>query len=229
MTAPSVAANLSVIWFDLDGTLVDSARDLAMPIHEMRRLRGLEPIADAVLRPFTSMGARGLLMRGFGVQKGDPEFEPLREEFLARYEKSMVVHTSLFPEMGELLGRIESNGLRWGVVSNKFERYVKHILNALDLTRRCAAVVGGDTTPFPKPSPANLFYACGAAAVDPRRCVYVGDDLRDVEAGRAAGMKTIAASYGYCGDALPPSEWGADALIETPLQLWTWLADHIAR
>jgi len=224
-----MALSISVVWFDLDGTLVDSARDLARPIHAMREVRGLAPIADAVLRPYTSMGARGLLMKGFGVKKGDPEFEHLRDEFLERYEKSMVVHTRLFPEMSEVLELIESNGLRWGVVSNKFERYVQYILDALHLSPRCAAMVGGDTTPFPKPSPANLFYACGAAAVDPRRCVYVGDDLRDVEAGRAAGMKTIAASYGYCGDAIPPSDWGADALIETPLQLWTWLARQIAR
>lgn len=218
---------LKAVWFDLDGTLVDSAPDLAVPIHEMRQDRGLSPLEDAILRPYTSMGARGLIWCGFGVKKDEPAFEALRVEFLARYEKAMVVHTQLFPGMGEVLDHIESKGLIWGVVSNKFERYVKHIVDTLDLTPRCAAIVGGDTTPFPKPNPANLFYACGAAAVDPRYCVYVGDDLRDVEAGRAAGMKTVAAAYGYCGDELPPSAWGADGLIETPLQLRTWLAREI--
>ncbi|NDA92483.1 MAG: HAD family hydrolase [Betaproteobacteria bacterium] len=218
---------LKAVWFDLDGTLVDSAPDLAVPIHEMRQDRGLSPLEDAILRPYTSMGARGLIWCGFGVKKDEPAFEALRVEFLARYEKAMVVHTQLFPGMEEVLDHIESKGLIWGVVSNKFERYVKYIVDALDLTPRCAAIVGGDTTPFPKPNPANLFYACGAAAVDPRYCVYVGDDLRDVEAGRAAGMKTVAAAYGYCGDELPPSAWGADGLIETPLQLRTWLAREI--
>lgn len=222
-----MGVKLRAVWFDLDGTLVDSAVDLAAPIHAMRMERGLAPIGAELLRPYTSMGARGLLMRGLDVQKGDQDFEALRDEFLARYEKAMVVHTGLFPGMAQVLEHLDAQGLIWGVVSNKFERYVRHILDALQLTARCAAVVGGDTTPFPKPNPANLFYACGAAAVDPRQCVYVGDDRRDIEAGQAAGMRTLAAAYGYCGDTLDPSLWGADGLIETPLQLCTWLEQQI--
>jgi phosphoglycolate phosphatase len=215
---------LEAVWFDLDGTLVDSARDLALPIHAMRAERGLAPLSDEVLRPFTSQGARGLLARGLGIQKEDPGYEVLREDFLARYEASMVIHTDLFPGMGEVLGFIEEQELPWGVVTNKFERYARRILTELGLAQRCVAIVGGDATAFPKPHPAHLFYACGAAWVDPRRCVYVGDDLRDVQAGRGAGMLTVAAAYGFCGDDLPIGQWGADALIHSPVELIGWIA-----
>ena len=142
----SANAKLQAIWFDLDGTLVDSAPDLAVPIHDMRKDRGLSPLSDEVLRPYTSMGARGLILRGFGVKKGDESFDGLRDEFLSRYEAAMVVHTRLFPGMERVLEHIESNGLMWGVVSNKFERYVRYIIDALNLTSRCAAIIGGDTT-----------------------------------------------------------------------------------
>ena len=127
----STNPKLQAIWFDLDGTLVDSAPDLAVPIHDMRKDRGLSPMTNEVLRPYTSMGARGLILRGFGVKKGDESFDGLRDEFLSRYEAAMVVHTRLFPGMERVLEHIESNGLMWGVVSNKFERYVRYIIDAL--------------------------------------------------------------------------------------------------
>jgi len=209
----------AAVFFDLDGTLADTAEDLAAPVNAMRAERGLEPLALELLRPYASMGARGLIMRGLGVERDAPEFDALRSDFLARYERAMCVRTRLFEGMAEVLDALDAVGLRWGVVSNKFERYVRPILDSLGVLSRSTAAVGGDTTAFAKPHPAPLLHAARLTAVDPRRCVYVGDDLRDVEAGRAAGMRTVAAAYGFCGDETPPQQWGADMLIEHPLEL----------
>jgi phosphoglycolate phosphatase len=207
------------VFFDLDGTLADTAADLAAPVNAMRIERGLEPLPLEALRPFASMGARGLIGRGLGVAKEDPRFEALREDFLRRYEAAMVVHTRLFDGMPDLLDALEQAGVVWGVVSNKVERYVRPILAELGVLGRAVTAIGGDTTPFAKPHPEPLLHAARLADVSPSDCVYVGDDLRDVEAGRAAGMLTIAAAYGFCGEADPPQAWGADALIAHPAEL----------
>jgi phosphoglycolate phosphatase len=207
------------VFFDLDGTLADTAADLAAPVNAMRAERGLEPLPLEALRPFASMGARGLIGRGLGVDRGDPGFEALRVDFLRRYEAAMVVHTGLFPGMSEVLDALEAQGIAWGVVSNKVERYVRPILLALGLLQRSIATVGGDTTPFAKPHPEPLLHAARIAVIAPAECVYVGDDLRDIEAGQAAGMRTVAAAYGFCGEDRPPAAWGADALIASPSEL----------
>jgi 2-phosphoglycolate phosphatase len=212
------------VFFDLDGTLADTAEDLAAPVNAMRAERGLEPMPVAQLRPYASMGARGLILRGLGVEREAPEFEALRIDFLQRYEQAMCVRTRLFDGMAQVLEALDDAGMRWGVVSNKVERYVRPIMESLGVLARSAAAVGGDTTAFPKPHPEPLLHAARLAAVDPRRCVYIGDDLRDVEAGRAAGMATVAAAYGFCGEASPPHSWGADALIERPIELISVLA-----
>ncbi len=212
------------VFFDLDGTLADTAEDLAAPVNAMRAERGLEPLPLAQLRPYASMGARGLILRGLGVEREAPEFEALRLDFLQRYEQAMCVRTRLFEGMAQVLEALDTAGMRWGVVSNKVERYVRPIMESLGVLERSAAAVGGDTTAFAKPHPQPLLHAARIASVDPRRCVYIGDDLRDVEAGRAAGMATVAAAYGFCGDASPPHTWGADALIERPIELISVLA-----
>jgi 2-phosphoglycolate phosphatase len=212
------------VFFDLDGTLADTAEDLAAPVNAMRAERGLEPMPVAQLRPYASMGARGLILRGLGVEREAPEFEALRIDFLQRYEQAMCVRTRLFDGMAQVLEALDDAGMRWGVVSNKVERYVRPIMENLGVLARSAAAVGGDTTAFAKPHPEPLLHAARLAAVDPRRCVYIGDDLRDVEAGRAAGMATVAAAYGFCGEASPPHSWGADALIERPIELISVLA-----
>lgn len=212
------------VFFDLDGTLADTAEDLAAPVNAMRVERGLEPLALAELRPFASMGARGLILRGLGVEREAAEFAALRDEFLARYEQAMCVRTRLFEGMVEVLAELDAAGVRWGVVSNKVERYVRPIMDNLGVLGRSAAAVGGDTTPFAKPHPEPLLHAARLLATDPAHCVYVGDDARDIEAGRAAGMATVAAAYGFCGEDRPPEQWGADALIHRPLQLLELLA-----
>jgi 2-phosphoglycolate phosphatase len=207
------------VFFDLDGTLADTAADLAAPVNAMRIERGLDALPLQALRPFASRGARGLLGRGLGVDPSDPRFETLREDFLRRYEAAMVVHTRLFDGMAPVLEQLEQAGVIWGVVSNKVERYVRPILAALGVLERAATAIGGDTTAFAKPHPEPLLHAARLTRIAPGDCVYVGDDPRDVEAGRAAGMRTVAAAYGFCTDDPPPHAWGADALIAHPAEL----------
>jgi N-acetyl-D-muramate 6-phosphate phosphatase len=216
--APSQPFPAAVL-FDLDGTLADTAHDLVAPVQAMRIERGLEPLPFETLRPYASMGARGLILRGLGVEREHDAFAALRDEFLSRYEQAMLVRTRLFDGVEQVLGSLDAAGIRWGVVSNKAERYVRPILTGLGIIERSVCVIGGDTTPHPKPHPAPLLHGAQLAGVDPSRCVYVGDDLRDIEAGRAANMRTVAAAYGFCGEASPPHEWGADHLIEQPVAL----------
>jgi phosphoglycolate phosphatase len=207
------------VFFDLDGTLADTADDLAAPVNAMRAQRGQAPLPVADLRPFASTGARGLIAKGLDVGKDDSGYEALRLEFLERYEQNIVVHTRLFEGMAGLLERLEAEGVQWGVVSNKIERYVRIILERLGLTGRSVVAYGGDSAARPKPHPDLLLLALQTTGLRGGDCVYVGDDLRDVVAGRAAGMKTVAAAYGYCGDAEGPETWGADALIRHPGEL----------
>jgi len=207
------------VFFDLDGTLADTADDLAAPVNAMRAARGLAPMPVAALRPFASAGARGLIGKGLGVGKDEPGYQPLFLEFLERYEKDIVVHTRLFDGMPELLQRLEAESIRWGVISNKIERYVRIIVERLGLADRSAVAYGGDSAARPKPHPDLMLLALEATSLAAADCVYVGDDLRDVVAGRAAGMKTVAAAYGYCGDGDAPEDWGADALIRHPREL----------
>jgi len=185
----------------------------------MRVARGLEPMPVADLRPFASTGARGLIGKGLDVGKDDPGYEELRLEFLARYERDIVVHTRLFDGMPELLDRLDAAGVRWGVISNKIERYVRIIVQELGLAPRSVLAFGGDSAARPKPHPDLMLLALRTTGLTGPECVYVGDDLRDVVAGRAAGMRTVAAAYGYCGDADKPENWGADALIRDPREL----------
>ena len=203
----------SAVFFDLDGTLADTAADLAAPVNAMRAERGLPPLPLAALRPYASTGARGMVAQGLGLDPASEGFEALRQEFLARYEAAMCVQTTLFPGAVHLLDAIEARGWVWGIMSNKFERYAREVVGHLGLLERARAVVGGDTTGRPKPAPDGILLAARLAGVGPGDSVYVGDDRRDIEAGRAAGMLTVAAAYGYCGDGDPPDSWGADAVI----------------
>jgi len=201
------------VLFDLDGTLADTADDLAAAVNTMRVARGLEPMPVADLRGYASMGARGLVGKGFGIGTDDPGFQALRAEFLVNYEAAMLVHTRLFEGMAEVLDAIEDAGMRWGVVSNKVERYVRPIIAALGLASRCGCTVGGDSAHAPKPDPAPLLLGASLIGIAPADCLHVGDGHRDVIAGKAAGMRTVAAAYGYCSGGLPPEQWGADHLV----------------
>jgi phosphoglycolate phosphatase len=215
----SRAAPIEVVLFDLDGTLVDTAPDLAAAVNRQRRERGFAELALEALRPFASHGARGLIGRAFGLAPGEPEYEPLRQEFFRYYEQALCVQSRLFPGMDETLDALEQQGRRWGIVTNKIARFTDPLVAALGLSERAACVVSGDTTAYTKPHPAPLLHAlqvCGTAAA---RAVYVGDDLRDVQAGRAAGVITVVAGYGYMGDGSDGGGWGGDFVIARPQEL----------
>ena len=209
----------AAVFFDLDGTLADTAADLAAPVNALRVERGLPVLPLDALRPYASMGARGLIGRGLDVGPEHPEFASLREDFLRRYEAAICVETRLFDGMSEVLDALDVADIAWGVVSNKAERYVRLIVKELGLLERSRTVIGGDTTPFAKPHPEPLLHASRIVGVDTARCLYVGDDLRDVQAARAAGMVSVVAAYGFCGDSMPPQQWGGDVLIDSPLDL----------
>ena len=204
--------------FDLDGTLADTAPDLAHALNHMRAARDLPPLQISTTRPVTSLGARGLLGVGFGVGPGHPDYSPMRQEFLRLYESDICRDSRLFPGMAELLDAIEKRGLRWGVVTNKAERLARLLLEALGISSRAACIIGGDTTPHLKPHPDPLLAACRIMQEDAGACVYVGDDQRDIEAGRAAGMKVVAVRWGYLNGGRPES-WNADLLIAEPCDL----------
>jgi N-acetyl-D-muramate 6-phosphate phosphatase len=207
------------VFFDLDGTLADTAPDLVAAANLLRTKRNLEPMPYEVLRPRASAGARGLIFGAFGFDKDHPEFEELRLEFLANYEKNICVNTTLFDGVSDVLDELESRSITWGIVTNKSERLTHPLLNLMNLAKRSQAIIGGDTTPFAKPHPAPILKAAEICSVNPLNCIYVGDDLRDIEAGKAAGMKTVAAAYGYCGCDEHITEWGADHIIQHPSEL----------
>jgi 2-phosphoglycolate phosphatase len=205
------------ILFDLDGTLADTAPDLAAAVNLLRSARGLAPTPYHVLRPTASAGARGMIGAAFGLAPGDEGYEALRLEWFANYEAAMAVHSSLFPGVTELIQGLVDAGLAWGIVTNKPERFTNPLIPLIGL-QGAGCIVSGDTTPHAKPHPAPLLDAARRIGVAPADCWYVGDDLRDVEAGRAAGMATVACSWGYCG-AIEPAQWGADLLLDSPLAL----------
>ena len=214
---------VSAVLFDLDGTLADSAGDLAHAVNTMRERRGLAPVTVESLRPHASAGARGLLGSGMGVAPGDADYALLRDEFLANYASGLARSTRLFEGVPELLAALDRRRLPWGIVTNKATRFTREVVAALGLAARAATVVSGDTAPKPKPHPDPLLHAAMALGVPADRCVYVGDDLRDVTAGNAAGMATIVARYGYLGGDTDPSSWPATGSIEHPLELLDWL------
>lgn len=211
------------VLFDLDGTLVDSAPDLAGAANDLRAEHGLPPLPYERLRPMVGSGARGMVGVAFGRAPGDEGFDALREAFLARYEARLLAQTAVFEAMHGVLAALEAGGVRWGIVTNKHTRFAQPLVSGLGLDRRAAALVCGDTTPHAKPHPAPLLEAARQLALPPLACVYVGDDLRDMQAGRAAGMPVLAAAWGYLGEGEGVHAWGADAVLDTPPALLNWL------
>ncbi len=198
---PQLKTRPAAVFFDLDGTLVDTADDLAAPVNHMREARGLKPLPLEEYRPFASAGSRGLLHIGLGATTDDPDYPALRTEFLNRYEQEIAVHSRLFDGMPELLAWLEANGIRWGVISNKLEYLVRRLVQQLGLGHRVALQETGLTA---------------------RQCVYIGDDLRDIQAAHAVDMPAVAAAYGYGNpDEIP--QWKADHIVASPQEFLAML------
>jgi phosphoglycolate phosphatase len=219
----SATLDVDAVLFDLDGTLADTAGDLAGALNRVRADHGRPPLPVAALRSHASAGARGLLGAGMDLKPDDSGYAAARDAFLIHYEAGLAVTTRLFDGVDTMLEAIEARGLAWGIVTNKAERYTGPVVVALGLAHRAGTIVCGDTTPHAKPHPAPLLHAASALRLPPTRCVYVGDDLRDVEAGNAAGMATLVAAWGYLGNGVPPSAWPARGWLDAPRDLVAWL------
>ena len=223
MNGPTGRVRPALVLFDLDGTLVDSAPDLAAAANAMRARRGLPAVPYAELRPLAGSGARGMLSRAFGRTPADADYLALRDEFHDLYEACMLDQAVAFEGVAALLGRLQAEGLRWGIVTNKARRFAAPMVEALATLRPAATLVCGDCTPHTKPHPAPLLEAARRLGEDPLHCMYVGDDKRDIDAGHAAGMATVAAAWGYLGPAAAVHGWNAGRVIDAPSQLLTWL------
>ena len=219
MSQAGVIGAVRAVLFDLDGTLIDSAPDLAGAGNEMRAARGLAALPYEVFRPMVGSGARGMVGIALEVGPMDERFAALRDEFLQRYEARMTRETRVFPDIPPLLEAMHAKAIPWGIVTNKATRFAEPLVAALGLGRGAATLVCGDTTRRAKPHPDSLLEAARRLEVAPVDCVYVGDDLRDVQAGRAAAMGTVIAAWGYLGADGAIEGWGADHIIQMPAEL----------
>lgn len=219
---------MQAILFDLDGTLADTALDLGGALNRLLAEEGRPTVPIQQIRPIASHGARGLLRLGFGIEKTDPGFDSLRQRFLDHYEVLFCDQTRLFDGINDMLQALTARGLRWGIVTNKPMRFTDRLVPTLGFTTAPGAIVSGDTVGVPKPDPKPMYHAASLLGVDPAACWYVGDAERDIEAGRAAGMTTVLADYGYIADDDQPEAWGADWRIAQPQDLLALLPSPTA-
>ena len=218
-------ATITAVLFDLDGTLADTAGDLGGAVNQMRVARGMPAMPIDSLRPYASAGARGLIGAGLDVQPDHPAFESFRQEFLANYERCLADTTVLFDGVSALLSQLEARGCPWGVVTNKPHRYTLPVMDALGLRERSAVIISGDSTAHAKPHPLPLLTACEHMRATPGNTLYVGDDLRDIQAAQAAHMPSVAAAWGYLGTTHDIAHWGADVICAQPTDILSLLAD----
>ncbi len=207
------------VLFDLDGTLADTAPDLAFALNETLRHFGREPLAYEKIRPVVSHGGIALIKLGFGLQPDDAGFEQLRQHLLEVYRNNVCRETRLFPGMPEVLDALESAGVAWGIVTNKPGWLTDPLVAALGIDTRTPAVVSGDTCERRKPHPDPIHHACTLLNHPAESCWYVGDAGRDMQAGRAAGCLTIGATFGYIHPDDPVAAWDSDLDIADPLEL----------
>lgn len=219
---------LRTVLFDLDGTLADTAPDLAYALNQVLVEQGRSPLPFDTIRPVVSHGGIALTRLGFGLEPEHPDFPPLHQRLLAIYSDNIARHTRLFPGMETLLAGIEQRGMNWGVVTNKPARLTEPLMNALGLSQRAACIVSGDTCNNRKPHPEPILYGCHLAGSEAAQCLYVGDAQRDIEAGLRAGLRTVVALFGYIGEDDHPEEWQADALLNTPREIEDWIAEITA-
>ncbi len=216
--------NIQAVLFDLDGTLIDSAPDLGAAVDKMRVDRGMSSLPLAHYRPMAGAGARGMIGLAFGYTPDHPGYEAMKEEFFRNYESCMTERTFAFEGVAQMIAALVAAKLPWGVVTNKSKRFAEPLTQAMPLFKSSAVLICGDTTPHAKPHPEPLLEAARRMGLDPSACIYVGDDERDIVAGHAAGMKTVAATYGYLGAQSDVQKWQAHAHIQSPQELSRWLA-----
>lgn len=221
--APQSVPTVAAVLFDLDGTLVDTAPDLAAALNQVRSEAGFDALPMDAIRPVVSHGAKAMIERGFDMQADAPGFETLRLRLLAVYRRRLAQESRVFAAMEPVLREMESRSLPWGIVTNKPAWLTDPLVKALALTERAACVISGDTAARPKPHPDSLLLAAERLGVAPETCLYVGDAERDIEAGRAAGMRTLVALFGYLDADDQPATWDADGAIEQPGDLLAWL------
>jgi phosphoglycolate phosphatase len=221
-------SHLRGVLFDLDGTLLDTAPDLVLACNTAAEEIGLPPLPLEALKPWVSHGAPAMLVRILETTPQKTDFEALHERTLALYEENIAVHTRLFVGMEAVLDEVERRGLSWGIVTNKYQRFTEPLLRQLNLHHRAGCAISGDTCAESKPHPMPMLEACRRINTAPEACVYIGDARRDIEAGQNAGMATLAALYGYVPEDDPAQHWGADALLNQPLDLLAWLDGELA-
>ena len=224
MSFPSIS---KAVLFDLDGTFADTAPDLAAALNHTRGTRGLPPMPLSEIRPQASHGTRGLFKIGFNIEPGHPDFDPLRDIFLDYYARNICVHTRLFGDTAELVEELERRGMLWGIVTNKPHRFTVPLMGALGYAERAACLISGDTCARAKPYPDPLLRACEIMGTATRDCLYLGDDLRDMQAAQAAGMRGIIANYGYIGADASVENWHAHGSIDFPSELLQYLGNSV--
>jgi len=222
----SPSSDIRTVLFDLDGTLADTAPDLAYALNCLLREQERSPLPFDRIRPVVSHGATALVKLGFELSPEEPVFSALRDRLLSLYQQHLARETRLFDGMAELLEFIEQRGMNWGVVTNKPAFLTEPLITALGLSERAACIISGDTTANKKPHPGPLLYACRLAGSEGRQCLYVGDAERDIRAGCLAGMHTLVALFGYIGSEDRPADWGADALMPDPAAIIAWIENH---
>ena len=214
---------IKTVLFDLDGTLADTAPDLAAALNAVRQAKGKPALPFEQIRPAVSHGGKALIEVGFNLSPDSDEAETLRLQLLDHYRDNIANHTRLFSGMEEVLDHIEQSGANWGVVTNKPGWLTEPLMAELGLQPRAACIISGDTLNERKPHPAPLLHACELAGSQPEDCVYIGDAERDIMAGKRAGMHTLLALFGYLDESDQPHEWGADASVESPQAILHWL------
>ncbi len=215
--------DIRTVLFDLDGTLADTAPDLAAALNKVLVEEGRAPLPYPRIRPVVSHGSTALIRLGFNKEPSNAEFAGLRERLLAHYAENVCRDTRVFPGVPELLDELQRRGICWGIVTNKPAFLTDPLIARLGLNHRPACVVSGDTTPNRKPHPEPMLHACGIARAQPSESLYVGDAERDIQAGREAGMKTLVALFGYIGENEDPTKWGADGMVNAPLEVLPWI------
>ena len=225
--APALRSTvIRTVLFDLDGTLADTAPDLALALNTLLAEKGRNPLPYELIRQQASFGGKALIKLGFDLETDSAEFELLRQRFLELYKNKLCEHTTLFEGIDKAIDGILAAGMNWGIVTNKPSWLTNPLLALMDLEHTPATVVSGDTTRNNKPHPEPLLHACATAGSQPGQCLYIGDAERDIQAGLRAGMKTLVALFGYIRDDDTPENWGADGLVNTPVEILSWLNEH---